>query len=123
MNEQQKIAQVLTDSANALRTMAVERDQTLEKNAALQRRLQEYERRTRCEKVAAMMHQKGINTDVNFQDLVEDLEKKAMEGKLDTIREAVDMVGPDMSVKTASIHEQPAGGETDFERFLIGGIG
>jgi hypothetical protein len=72
-----------------------------------------------------MMHQKGLRTDVEFPSLVADLEKAAQEGKLPTIEEAVDMVGPDMSFKTASIHhDTPVGaGEDDLTRYLLGSIG
>lgn len=125
MNYQQKVAKVLNDSANLVRTVTGERDQALSKVAELQLKVAAYERRVHAEKVAAMMHQKGINTDQEFPSLVADLEKAAQEGKLPTIEEAVEMVGPDMSFKTASIHDTtPVGtGESDLERFLVGGIG
>lgn len=124
MNYQQKVAKVLNDSANLMRAVTGERDTALAKVAELQLKVASYERRTGAEKVAAMMHQKGINTDIEFTHLVADLEKAAQEGKLPTIEEAVDMVGPNMSLKTASIHETPVGaGETDFERFLLGNVG
>lgn len=125
MNYQEKVAKVLNDSAHLVRAVVSERDGALAKVAELQLKVASYERRTHAEKVAAMMHQKGINTDTEFPSLVTDLEKAAQEGKLDTIEEAVEMVAPDMSFKTASINDTtPVGaGESDFERFLIGGIG
>jgi len=125
MNYQQKVAKVLNDSAQLMRTVTGERDNALSKVAKLQLTVASYERRINAEKVAAMMHQKGINTDIEFPQLVSDLEKAAQEGKLPTIEEAVDLVGPNMSFKTASIRDEtPVGaGETDFERFLLGNVG
>jgi hypothetical protein len=122
---QKKVAQVLADSAVAMRQLQNERNAALVKNAELQMKVARYERRVQAEKVAAMMHQKGINMDTEFPSLVADLEKAAQEGKLPTIEEAVDMVGPDMSFKTASIHDTPvgAGSEDDLTRYLLGSIG
>jgi hypothetical protein len=124
MNHKEKTAQVLQDAANIVRAVSAERDELAEKLAAEQRKTASYERRVSAEKVAAMMHQKGINTDIDFPTLVADLEKAASEGKLDTIEEAVEMVGPDMGLKTASInHDAPAATGSDFERFLTGTVG
>lgn len=120
-----KTAQVLLDSARLVRTLTVERDNALAKVAEAQLKEAAYIRRVQAEKVAMQMHQKGINTDIEFPSLVSSLEKAAEEGKLATIEEAVGMVGPDMSFKTASIHDMPMGGApgTDLERFLLGSIG
>ena len=125
MDQNQKVAQVLSDAATALRKVAGERDIIQAKNTELNIKVAAYERRVQAEKVAAQMHQKGLNTDVDFQSLVSDLEKKAAEGKLATIEEAVDMVGPDMGMKTASLndHSLTGAGESDFERYLFGAIG
>lgn len=122
---QKKVAQVLADSATALRQVTTERNASMAKVAELQLKVAAYEQRVQAEKVAAMMHQKGINTDTEFPSLVADLVKAAQEGKLPTIEEAVDMVGPDMSFKTASIHDTPvgAGSEDDLTRYLLGSIG
>jgi hypothetical protein len=120
-----KTAQVLLDSARLVRTLTNERDAALAKVAEAQLKEAAYIRRTQAEKVAMQMHQKGINTDIEFPSLVSSLEKAAEEGRLATIEEAVDMVGPDMSFKTASIHDTPMGGAAgmDLERYLLGSIG
>lgn len=124
MNESEKTAQVLQDAANIVRAVSAERDALAEKLAAQQAKISMYERRVSAEKVAAKMHQKGINIDTEFPDLVANLEKAASEGKLDTIEEAVEMVGPDMGMKTASInYDAPAATGSDFERFLTGYVG
>jgi CheY-specific phosphatase CheX len=120
-----KEAQVLADAGAIIRQLTAERDAALTKVASSQLKEAAYKRHVHAEKVAMQMHQKGINTDIALPDLVTDLEKAAQEGRLTTIEEAVDMVGPDMSFKTASIHDAPTAGagEDDLTRFLIGGIG
>lgn len=119
--EQEKTAQVLKQAGAMLRGMSAENEALRSQLADEQAKTAQYERRTRAEKVAAQMHQKGIHTDVAFPQLVGSLEKAASEGKLASIEEAVDMVGPDMSLKTAAINDnvyQSAG--SDLERFLLG---
>jgi hypothetical protein len=119
-----KEAEFVKSAAYTLRKVAEERNSLATENTDLKLKVAAYERRTQAEKVAAQMHQKGIRTDIDFSSLVTDLEKAAMEGKLATIEEAVEMVAPDMSFKTASIHDTPTGaGEHDLERYLLGSIG
>jgi hypothetical protein len=83
-------------------------------------------RRDEAEKVAHAMQEKGISTDVPYEALVDQLEKAASTGQLEKIAEAVDLVGPNMGQKIASLSNDEGraqGGPTDFERFLLGGVG
>lgn len=123
--DRKKVAQVLNDSAQVVRAVTAERDVALAKVAAFKLREAKYIRHTQAEKVAAKMHHKGINTDIELTNLVTNLEKAAQEGRLATIEEAVDMVGPDMSFKTASIHDTPTAGadENQLVSYLLGTIG
>ena len=125
MNEKEKVAQVLNDTAQILRKTASERDSFKVRAEEAEAKVAGYARYVRSEKLAAAMHQKGIHTDIDFPTLVASLEKSASEGKdLDTIEQAVDMVGPDRSVKTASSHDSSSAAlGTEFEKFLVGGIG
>lgn len=116
-----QLQQVLETVPTTLRKLAADRDYW--KNEA-QSRMQ----REEAEKVAHAMHEKGINSDVKIDDLVETLEKAASEGRLNTIAEAVDMVGPDMWRKTASVHSDESTAassavQSEFERFVMGGVG
>ena len=102
MSEQkEKVAQVLRDTAQVVRSLSAERDTALNKLAEAEAKNVAYERRVSCEKVAAQMHQKGIRTDEEFSDLVDPLEKSAEPGKLPVIEEAVPMSAANMSLKTA----------------------
>jgi len=119
-----KEAEFCKGAAALLRQVGGERDELLEKNASLTQKVARYERRTHAEKVAAQMHQKGINTDIEFPTLVTDLEKAAEEGRLPVIEEAVSMTCEDMGLKTASIRETPTGaGEDPLTSFLLGSVG
>ena len=114
-----KIAQVLHDAGLALRHVTAERDVALAKCAS-------YERRREAEKVAAEMHAKGVNLDKTAEELTNELEKAAEAGELPIIHRAVDMIGPNMGLSTASLNNDEktaAAGATDFERYIFGGIG
>lgn len=117
-NEQMQ--EVLAQVPGALRKMAQERD--FWRTEAEQRM-----RRDDAEKVAHAMHAKGINADTDFGELVNQLEKAAEQGKLSNIAEAVEMVGPDMGQKIASLAGEGSspsvGNGSDLVRFILGGVG
>jgi hypothetical protein len=117
-NEQ--IQEVLAAVPGALRKMAEERD-------FWKQEAQQHMRRDDAEKVAHAMHSKGINADTDFSELVVQLEKAAEQGKLSNIADAVDMVGPDMGQKIASLAGENGpsvtGGSSDLVRFILGGVG
>lgn len=112
-----KVAQVLRDAGNVIRAVTVERDEALAKCAAM-------ELRRECEKTAAVMHNKGIHTDVEYNDLVEGLEKSAAQGRLPIIQEALDMMGSQtMSFGHINTDERVGGGQHDLTRFIMGEVG
>lgn len=115
----EQINQVFSQVPGTLRKLAAERD--FWKQEA-ETRMQHDE----ATKVASMMHEKGINADVPIKDLIEQLEKAASNGRLPQIAEAVEMVGPDMGTKIASLtndENRAQGGSSAFESFILGGVG
>lgn len=121
-----QVAEVLSTVGPALRKLASERDEALAKLAA-------YERRTYAEKVAHLMIEKGATND-SFEDVVAQMEKAAQtvtaEGynQLDVINAGLEFSGPDMGEKIARIVDDgethvSSASATDFERFIVGGIG
>lgn len=117
-----KEAQVLEAARDALIAVTSERDEALQKVASYAAKLHGVQQRLECEKLAAQMHEKGLNVEVGFTDLVEDLEKQAAAGKLPVIQEAVEMATP--GIKLASInHDEPGQGGTSLEAYLIGNVG
>lgn len=114
----EEMQQVLGQVPGVIRSLAEERD-FWRKEA--QARMQ----RDEAEKVATAMIDKGIS-DTPFADLVDQLEKAAQNGRLEKIAEAVDLVGPNMGQKIASLTgdgERLNGGSTELERFILGGVG
>jgi len=115
----EQISQVLSEAPGVIRALVSE-------NETLRAKVAHMERRDQAEKLAEAMHTKGLELDVTHEDLVDRLEKAAEQGKIETIREAVDMIGPDMGAKMAQLSNndgQHAAVGTDFERFLVGGVG
>lgn len=117
----EQLEQVLEAVPGTLHSLASERDYW--RKEAQSRMVRED-----AEKVAFAMHEKGINTDVPINSLIETLEKAAAQGKLASIADAVDMVGPDMGQKIASLtgdDSTVASGMTsnELERFIMGGVG
>lgn len=111
-----KIAQVLRDAQVALRSVTAERDKLASKCAA-------YERRAEATKVASVLHDKGIDRDVDFPDLVERLEKEAEAGRLPEIARAADMIGPNMSFGTTHHDEVSGQGSDVLTNYLVGSVG
>ena len=115
----EQVQSVIGQVPGVLRKLASERDFWRDKAMAGMQR-------DEAEKVAHAMHEKGISADVDFKDLVAQLEKAAEAGRLEKIAEAVDLVGPNMGQKIASLSgdDGPAqGGSSQFEQFILGGVG
>jgi len=120
-----KEAQVLAAARDALIKVASERDTALQRANHAETKLASVHQRLTCEKVAAQMHEKGINADQDFTDLVDDLEKAASEGRLPVIEEAVKMSAPQMGTKIASINndETSMAGGDQLTQYLVGSVG
>lgn len=111
-----KMAQVLRDAQVAMRNLTSERDELATKVAA-------YERRAEATKVASVLHDKGLELDTEFGDLVERLEKEAEAGQLPVIARAAEMIGPNMSFGSTHHDEVAHGGGDAFTNFLVGSVG
>ena len=122
--DQDKVAQVLADSASTLVKVAKERDDLHAKNIKLAQENAALLRRMDAEKVAMDMHERGINADVPIETLVGTLEKKAETDPQNyaVLKEAVGLTGPDM-FKAASVGgKTEASGGSSFERFILGAV-
>lgn len=105
----------LQEVPGALRKLAAERD--FWKDQAQQRMHSD-----EVHKVAQMMIDKGLDQGMSHEQLEESLIKSASAGKLATIAMAVEMVGPDMGAKLASMGDRPGNGGdalSRFEQFLL----
>lgn len=113
-----KVAEVLADAAAVIRQVTQERDEAVSKLAHI-------EQRREVEKLAAQMQAKGLTSEPT-EYVIENLEKAAQEGRLSNLREAVDLVAPDMWSKFAHPSDDRrdhVGVGNDLERYLEGAFG
>lgn len=112
-----KVAQVLLDAKDALLSLTQERDTLAVKCASM-------ERKEDARKLASVMHNKGIRLDTSFDELVADLEKDAESGRFPVIQEAVELVGPDMGMRSQTLKDDvPGGGASALESYIYGNVG
>jgi hypothetical protein len=116
-----KAAAVYSEVPSVLRSLASERDGLLEKNAALQAKVDEYEKHGRIEKIAQAMEVKGISPDMSREDRIEQIKEAASQGKsLDVIEEAIEMTAPNGELgKLGSVG---GNGEDALTSYLVGGL-
>lgn len=116
-----EVAQVLGAASETLRKQASYIE-------TLEGAVESMRRRDDAEKLAHVMHGKGIDSDVPIEQLAERLEKLAEQdvGKFKNYQDAVELVGPDMGTKMAHLdnaEERSGIGGSDLERWLAGQIG
>lgn len=114
----EQLGQVLKAVPDTIRKLASERD-------FWKKEAQQLLRRDEAEKLAHAMHEKGIEMDTPFEELVGRMEKAAEQGKLAEIERAVDWF-PNMSNKLAQLAEGKvsAGSSTDvLTQYLVGEVG
>jgi hypothetical protein len=112
-----KVAQVLADAQRVLLSVSAERDKLASENFGMRRRME-------AEKLAAVMHGKGLEVDTDFAELVQRLEKRADDGQLSIIKEAVDMVAPNMGLSVSlSSDDAPGSMGNSFESYILGNVG
>lgn len=112
-----QMAEVFRDASTALRAQAAHIHE-------LETKLASRDQRDRVTKLASEMHRKGLELDVDAGELADRLEKAAEAGKLDAIEVGVDLVGPDMGQKLASLTNDDGPGASsaasDLERYIVG---
>jgi hypothetical protein len=124
MNERQKTAQVLADAGRTLRTVASERNFFMQKCAELIEQNNAVRMRLEAEKLAAEAHEGGYYAQMTFPDLVDYFEKKAQEGQLPVVKEAMVSQPPSMGRQfEISNDESQASGSSELERYLVGNVG
>lgn len=113
-----KVAKVLADASQALRSVSAERDKLAGENSTLKRHFE-------AQKLASAMHEKGIHLDVDSETLVGDLEKAAEAGRFPALQEAVDMVAPNMGLAGTLTSDDvtAGGGSSSLEGYILGDVG
>jgi hypothetical protein len=115
-----QMAEVFRDASTTLRAQQAHINE-------LETKLASRDQRDRVTKLASEMHRKGLELDTDVGTLADRLEKAAEAGKLDAIEVGVDLVGPDMGQKLASLTNDDGPGASsaasDFERYIVGTAG
>lgn len=118
-----KVAMVLSAVPSMLRGLAKERDTLMEKNAQLQTRLVDYERRDRVTSLAKQAQAKHLNSLGDTEDeKIASIETALQRGKsLDVIEEAVKLSSPRGEIANLVGDEiRNEGGNTQLEAYLRG---
>lgn len=89
---------VLSEVPGVLRSLVEERDGALRKLASVSQELEAYRSKERLDKLATKMEDRGFQTGVSQEDRIEFLSKKAAEGRLEAIEQAVDMSAPQQPI-------------------------
>lgn len=92
----------------------------------LEEKVAEYERRDKVAKLMSKMAEKGIQAELEPEELRKDLMKKAEEGKLTAVEEAIDMSSGYNSIKVAAMEQDENYKASDtsaaeLESFLLAG--
>lgn len=127
----QKVAAVLSTVPSMLRGLAKERDDLLEKNAGLQTKVMEFERRERVDRLAKTASDRGIDSlGENHEEKVASIEAAVAKGRsLDVMEEAVKMSAAGGNLASLSGDEVTGDGGasalsgSQLESFLLGDLG
>jgi hypothetical protein len=115
----EKIAAVLMEVPGTLRALAQDRDgwrtEALEAKAELAKIAQ----KNRIAKIASEMETKGLDSSHSMQERLSMLEKKASEGRLDVIEEAINM-SPVSRPLGEIIENLPGQAKSDLENYILG---
>lgn len=116
--------QVYEEVPRVLRALVSERDEALSKLASAEKKIAEYERRDRIEKIARSMDEKALDVGSSFEEKVERIEKAASAGKsLDVIEEAVNMAAPTKGLGGLGGELEVGNGENELTSYLLGQLG
>jgi hypothetical protein len=126
-----KVAAVLSTVPTMLRSLARERDDLLEKVAALKSKVSEYQRRERVERLAKVAEEKGIDSwGESREEKVASIEGALEKGRsIDVMEEAVKLSSPrgDLAALTGDELTGEGGGsegsKATLEGYLLGQLG
>lgn len=109
---------VLRQVPTALRGLS-KHAQTLEsENVQLREKVAQYELRDRAAKVASVMEDKGLNSELSFDEKVAALMREP--DKLDLNEAAVKLAAKQMSIGEID-EDRPGNGKSELESYILGG--
>ena len=108
----EEVGSVLSQVGPALRALS-------EENQELRAKVAHYEKRDRCEKLAAQMESKKLDPDSNYQEKVASLMEQP---NLDVVEQAINMSAPQIKLAEVSDHTgNPSDAKSAFEAAIMGG--
>jgi hypothetical protein len=117
----EKIAAVLTEVPGVLRGLAEERDSWRDRAVVAEQELTKRAQDDRITKIARIMEEKGLDSRP-MADRIQALTKKASEGRLDAVEEAIGMVPKGINLGELVDVPRHSGASSDFVRFLMDDI-
>ncbi len=115
----EKIAAVLMEVPGTLRALAQDRDGWRTEALEAKAELAKIAKRNRIVKIASEMETKGLDSSHSMQERLSMLEKKASEGRLDVIEEAINM-SPVSRPLGEIIENMPGQAKSDLESYILG---
>lgn len=117
----EKIAAVLTEVPDTLRALDEDRNNWRERAKTAESRLAKHAQRERIVKIATAMEAKGLDAGRSMEERCDLLEKKAADGRLDAIEEAIEM-SPAQRPLGDLVEGVPGNAADDLTRFLLGDL-
>lgn len=117
----EKIAAVLTEVPGTLRKLAQERQYWRDRALQAEGEQTKLAHRDRIEKLATEMQRKGLDASRSVGDCINLLEKKAAEGKLEVIEEAVGM-SPTGRPFGELMDDVPGNARNELESYILEGL-
>ena len=115
----EKIAAVLTEVPSTLRALDEERNEWRDRALEAEGRLVKHAEQQRIVKIAVAMEKKGLDAGRSLEERCGLLEKKAAEGRLDAIEEAIEM-SPAHRPLGDLVEGVPGQARDEFTAYLLG---
>lgn len=110
-----KVASVLGDGGAVIRALVAERDKLAEDNQQLRGAVRELTVQQEAQKVASECHRRGLYTDMPFDQLVTKVATDFEQGRGESIKQALDMIGPNPH-HSIELGDDNIGGASSRER-------
>lgn len=120
-----KVAAILSTVPGMLRSLVIQRDGLIEKNAQLTQQVADHERHNRVDKLAKVASEKYIDSlGETHADKVASIEEALGKGKsLDVMEEAVKLSSARGGIGSLGDDVEPGNATTQLESYLLGHLG
>jgi hypothetical protein len=113
-----RVVAVLAEVPETLTKLASDRDHWMQRAVQAEAKLNEFEQASRLSKIASSIEQKNLEPGRSREEIIGMLQKKASEGRIDAVEEAIEMSVGHRPLGTLS--DVPGGGASQLENYLVG---